>query len=254
MHRSLFADPSSHPEGRKLAVIVLNNLGSDGNGSKHFIKHAWSTASLRVCADGGANGLYDILEGEDRDAYLPDVIKGDLDSLRPDVARYYEDRGVNIIQAADQDHNDFEKCVREILHRAGSTAAATTLVAVGAHGGRFDQEMAAFHLLHKYTAHFEHFVLLGNGNLSFLLLPGRTHRICPHPPREGPTCGLLPLGQPAARVTSRGLRWDLRAQPLAFGAFVSSSNALEAREVSVTTDAPLVWTIEVSEPGDEGEA
>lgn len=61
-------------------------------------------ASLRVCADGGANRLYDelprMLPGRPADTvraqYLPNIIKGDLDSLRPDVAAFYRRHGVPI--------------------------------------------------------------------------------------------------------------------------------------------------------------
>jgi len=57
-------------------------------------------AKMRVCADGGANRLFDELPGmlgsvgaastaEARAHYLPDIIKGDLDSVRADVVAYY---------------------------------------------------------------------------------------------------------------------------------------------------------------------
>lgn len=63
-------------------------------------------ASVRFCADGGANRLYDrFVKGKDRaeegwdaeldadeDSWLPDLVLGDLDSLRDDVRRYYEDK------------------------------------------------------------------------------------------------------------------------------------------------------------------
>jgi hypothetical protein len=59
---------------------------------------------LRVCADGGANRLFDELpamlpsQAPDavRAAYLPTAIKGDLDSIRPDVLSFYSQRGVTV--------------------------------------------------------------------------------------------------------------------------------------------------------------
>lgn len=51
-----------------------------------------------MCADGGANRLYDGLPrllpgmepGQARAAFLPDSIRGDLDSVRHDVQAFYE--------------------------------------------------------------------------------------------------------------------------------------------------------------------
>jgi thiamine pyrophosphokinase len=79
---------------------------------------------------------------------------------------------------------------------------------------------------------------------SFLLLPGYKHLIKPITALEGPICGLIPLGGPCDNVTTKGLRWNLHESKLAFGSLVSSSNMLDADEIEVTTDAPLVWTIE----------
>jgi thiamine pyrophosphokinase len=86
---------------------------------------------------------------------------------------------------------------------------------------------------------------------SFLLLPGYTHIIKPDPTIEGPACGLLPLSGPASDVSTHGLQWDLSHSRLALGEFISSSNRLAAGcdTVTVTTDVPLVWTIELL-PGD----
>jgi thiamine pyrophosphokinase len=43
---------------------------------------------------------------------MPSVIKGDLDSIRPEVLRYYKDHGVPVIDSsADQDTTDLTKCI-----------------------------------------------------------------------------------------------------------------------------------------------
>ena len=77
---------------------------------------AWCPADVRYCADGGANRLYDAFSTREHDreqlvrqtsekclrdtnlhrllasapSYLPDLIKGDLDSIRDDVRAYYQ--------------------------------------------------------------------------------------------------------------------------------------------------------------------
>lgn len=124
---------------RSSALVVLNTpivqqpRGGDLHGT--VLGALWEASAYRVCADGGANRLHDatvvvatvrggVCEGEDgeeeesveeEDAssshgcdYLPDLITGDLDSLRPDVRRYYESRGVPVLRVEDQDYHDLD--------------------------------------------------------------------------------------------------------------------------------------------------
>lgn len=62
---------------------------------------AHCAAQVRIVADGGANRLYDALSAgslqQDRllsvSDFVPDIIRGDLDSIRPDVLEYYSKQG-----------------------------------------------------------------------------------------------------------------------------------------------------------------
>lgn len=268
-----------------LALVILNAQG-DGEG-KSLLRHLWERATLRVCADGGANRLHDSFGGAEvgdpsaeRARFVPDIIVGDLDSLRPEVARFYEGLGSEIKLRDDQDHCDFEKCLVEVERRLSSsspsgTAApqtpdgadtensavegggggggtgpgrsppcAATVVGLGAFGGRFDHEMQAVSLLHAYTSRFRRLVLMGAGNVAFLLEPGLSHSVEPDPRFEGPTVGLIPVGGPCRTVNTEGLRWNLEGRGLEFGVCVSSSNLVVEEAVRVRTDAPLVWTAE----------
>ncbi len=53
-----------------------------------------TAASVRYCADGGANRLYNHVQANKatgtEDNFLPDMVKGDLDSLKPHVKAYYQ--------------------------------------------------------------------------------------------------------------------------------------------------------------------
>lgn len=259
-----------------LALVILNVKADDKR--RRLLRHLWDRAVIRVCADGGANRLHDSFDGDsraERASFVPDMIVGDLDSLRPEVAAFYEELGCEVKRRDDQDHNDFEKCLLEIeaklspstademedqpLHTAlestrddGGPSSSSpprhvcpaTVVALGAFGGRFDHEMAGMSLLHTYTSRFDRLLLMGAGNVAFLLIPGLTHVVEPNGRFEGPTVGLIPIGGPCKNVKTKGLKWNLEGNALEFGVLVSSSNCVVEDEVVVRTDAPLVWTAE----------
>lgn len=192
--------------------------------------------------------------------YRPDLITGDLDSLHPQTREYYEQRlGVQIVRQYDQNYNDLDKSIRSIPKHY------RTCLVYGAFGGRMDQEMAAVQALFTYLDTIPQIWLFDDQNAAILLGPGEEHHIyCPNyrdaadatelaPGQgyerrvlgEGPTCGLIPIGEPCQSVTTRGLQWNLHGDPLAFGRLVSTSNRIVERCVTVQCSHPLLFTVEV---------
>ena len=141
----------------RLALIILNTEHRSSKGrARDLFTHLWDEASVCVCADGAANRLHDALSVERRAALraarippsehrsnqLPDVITGDLDSIRPEVLEFYEHLGVPVMREPEQDSHDFEKCLRwlQAKHEAAAHEEAYSVVAFGAFGGRLDQQ------------------------------------------------------------------------------------------------------------------
>ncbi|PWN88547.1 thiamine pyrophosphokinase [Acaromyces ingoldii] len=152
-------DPSRLFEGatgRGYAVILLNQPILPVHRSS-FLK-LWCGATLRICADGGANRLYDSYFAPDSsstssvvsDVPEPHDIIGDLDSLRLDVRSYFEQKGKTTVRhVASQYSTDLQKCVLRVeeLETEGAQAEQMDLVLVGGLSGRLDQTMHTIHVL-----------------------------------------------------------------------------------------------------------
>ena len=114
---------------RRVALIVLNAPISVQDGAA--LARAWDKASLRVCADGGANRLRDWDE-----AYVPDAICGDLDSLRKEVKEHFSSAGVRVLKDSSQDSTDLEKCLAFVSswHQKERNADPCSVIAFGSFG------------------------------------------------------------------------------------------------------------------------
>ena len=210
------------------------------------------TACLILCADGGANRLFDAAPGwapdtppdAARRARLPAAVVGDLDSLRPDVRDFYEKEGVAIVDRGhDQETTDLQKCLA-FAAADPRPSPSSPLLALGALGGRLDHTRAALSLMHA-DAHAGRLVLAGDGSLARCVPVGGAV-FTPAPGVEGPACGLVALGGPV-RASTEGLAWNLApgAPPLAVGGPQSTSNLLAAPTVDIACDGRLLWTTEL---------
>ncbi|CAL4893165.1 unnamed protein product [Urochloa decumbens] len=229
-----------------VALVVLNQP------LPRFAPLLWSRAALRVCADGGANRVFDGMPGllpggqdpdEVRARYKPDVIKGDMDSVRPEVKEYYSNLGTKIVdESHDQDTTDLHKCI-DFIAKDSSVADKPNLciLVLGALGGRFDHEMGNINVLHLFPN--INIILLSDDCLIFLLPRTHTHMIHIERSIEGPHCGLIPIGMPSTSTTTTGLRWNLDNTSMSYGGLVSTSNIVEEDKVTVTSDSDLIWTI-----------
>jgi len=240
----LLSTPNSGKRRRSYALIILNY------DVPRFTAALWDRAQLRLCADGGANRLYDAMPSffpeEDpllvRKRYKPDVIKGDLDSIRPEVREFYDNLGSTILdESHDQDTTDLHKCVGFVRDcTPDSEKSNLILLVVGALGGRFDHELGNINIL--YTFSNIRIVLLSNHSLVYLLPKTHFHEILVNHSVEGPHCGLVPVGAPSQSTTTSGLQWDMNETPMCFGSLISTSNILREEKVTVCSDVDLLWT------------
>ncbi|KAI0303812.1 thiamine pyrophosphokinase [Multifurca ochricompacta] len=248
--------------GSKIALIILNQ-----SFSKPLLYRLWHASDWHCCADGGANHLYDLLSGADRptswtayllrflqlrrtevNSYLPDLLKGDLDSLREDVRQYYKTQGVSVVQDDDLNSTDLMKCIRSLQEKEEVDGDDTPydIVLLGGLSGRLDQTVHTLSYLHKLRKSGRRIFAVTDDNVGWVLDEGK-HRISIDHSILGPTCGLLPVGVDSTVLTTTGLRWNMTNETSGFGGLISTSNHLVPEEdtVSVETSRPIWWVAEL---------
>ncbi|EPS64299.1 hypothetical protein M569_10483, partial [Genlisea aurea] len=236
--------PAEDATGRTYALVILNRS------LPRFTPLMWKRAKLRLCADGGANRLFDELPlffpSEDADAvrksFKPDVIKGDMDSIREEVLGFYKDLGTEVIDAShDQDTTDLHKCIVYIQHLPHLNNHDVCILVAGALGGRFDHEAGNINSLYRFSD--TRIILLSDDCLIQLLPSTHKHEIHILPAVEGPHCGLIPISGPSRSSTTTGLEWNLCDTVMRFGGLISTSNIVTGETVTVESDSDLLWTI-----------
>lgn len=241
----LYPAPLDEVPRTKIALIILNQPFSEP-----LLSRLWHASNWRSCADGGANRLHDCLasQGSKADECLPDLIKGDLDSLRDDVRQYYETLGVPVVQDGDQYSTDLGKCVCSLQEKEQSDGVDTPydLVVLGGLSGRLDHTVHVLAFLHKLRQSGRRIFAVTDDNVGWVLDEGKHHISIDHS-ILGPTCGLLPVGVDSTVLTTTGLRWNLTNQTSGFGGLISTSNHLVPEEdtVFVETSRPILWVAEL---------
>ncbi|KAL6884690.1 hypothetical protein ACP4OV_010626 [Aristida adscensionis] len=259
--------PANTPVTNYSLVVLNQHL-------PRFMPRLWAHARLRICADGGANRIFDEMFQMTNDPdqkttrnrglkfsppdpngpynlaislllsrYVPEIIAGDMDSIRPEVKLFYSNQGSKI---SDKSHNqettDLHKCISSIRrHTPDHEKPNLCVLVTGALGGRFDHEAANINVLYVFSD--MRIILISDDCLIRLLPKTHCHELYIESSVEGPHCGLFPVGAPSTSTTTTGLKWNLSEAEMRFGSMISTSNIVQSEKVSVQSDADLLWTI-----------
>ncbi|MCS7302856.1 MAG: thiamine diphosphokinase [Bacteroidota bacterium] len=150
-----------------------------------------------IAADGSA---WQLLER----GIVPHVIIGDLDSLHsiPNAAAAF--RGSHIVHLSDQDSTDFEKALRfGIEHGVGE------FIVVGMNGGELEHTLNNWSIFLRYSQQLP-LEVFDAGRIGRAVNSSLVLRTTP-----GEIISLIP--QPRARLTTRGLVWELSDEILELG-------------------------------------
>lgn len=176
-----------------------------------------------VAADGGARHAAAL--GRPLDLWV-----GDGDSLGEDGIAELAAAGIPIRRlAVDKDESD-----TELALLAAIEAGARRITILGALGGaRFDHGLANVWLLADPRLAGCDVRIVAAASRIRLIGPGR-HDLGG---RIGDLISLMPFGGDAGRVTSIGLRYPLRAEPLPLGPSRGLSNVRDAGDASIELEA-----------------
>lgn len=212
---------------QKPILLVANGDISD----RDWLKSALLRDPMAIVGvDGGSNYILEL-------GVIPDIVLGDLDSMSPEHQRLLEQNWVNIFQFdPEKDETDLELA---LLYVAENPQWSESIVEVyGAHGGRFDHEIANLMLLthpallgrdiRLKAPHQTSFLITGNAEING---------------RAGDTVSLIPLNGDAVIKQTENLKWELIDSTLKFGPARGVSNIMTASQSTVTVESGIVLCV-----------
>lgn len=138
-------------------------------------------------------------------AIVPDVIIGDLDSIKPQTLKYFSKKRVFIKQVKDQNINDLEKAILYALSKK-----CKDINIIGFSGKRLDHTLNNISILKKYHKKAK-FRFYENG-FEGLIVSSITELNC----IVGDIVSLIPLNKASGIYTS-GLKYPIKNGTLEFG-------------------------------------
>lgn len=167
-----------------------------------------------ICADGGANSAKKL-------NLIPDVIIGDLDSIFPAVHDYFVKKNVQIKKVPGQYDTDVEKCIKHaILNKF------TNIILLGATGNRLDHTFCNLGITLKFHQRID-IKILHEKSLLKVIMGKNKFSVCP-----GEIISLYGMNE-KTKFTTKGLKYSLKNESLAFGKRESTSNVAVNESVEI---------------------
>lgn len=198
---------------QKVAVVLNGRFGPPER-----LLALLERADRVIAADGGANWLMD-------HGRAPDLLVGDLDSVRPEVLARLQAQGCQIQQHPPaKDETD-----AELALIAAAALGPQEIAILGALGGRIDHALANLALLAMPALRGIRVTIWDDTSAIWLAQDETEIEGAP-----GDTVSLLPWGGDARGIVTEGLAYPLRGETLRMGPSRGVSNMLEARSARVT--------------------
>jgi len=183
------------------------------------------SSDLVIAADGGTEHLVVL-------GVKPDAIIGDMDSLGTET-KWAGDDILRVPHPSDKDKSDAELAVEYALAQGCRQVAL-----IAAAGKRLDHTLGNIALMAKYPGR----VAIVDGTFT-LVAVNRSERCVLHG-SIGATVSLIPYGSGLATVTTRGLKYALQNEPLAFATHGLSNELSETEACVCVAEGILLVCIE----------
>jgi thiamine pyrophosphokinase len=204
-------------------VIFANGVVAEPERVRQIVR----ASDVILCADGGTRHALDL-------GLLPDMILGDLDSMRAQDRKVIEDAGVAVqVYSRDKNETDLELALQEALRREPSG-----IVIIGGLGRRLDHTLGNIAMLTD-PALAEVDVRLDDGleEVYFCRNEAQVEG------SAGDIVSLLPWGGDVDGVRTEGLRWPLSNETLHAEKTRGISNEMLGQEARVSISSGLLLVI-----------
>ncbi len=192
-------------EGRVILFINGQLLGN-----KEFYHNYILSNDLIVVADGGANYTFEL-------GITPNLILGDLDSIRPEVLEYYQQQQVQFdTYPIEKDQSDTQLILKRLTARGYDN-----IIVMAALGGRIDHSLANIFLLERFARKGLRIRFVTPSSILELIT---TEYLITN--KKGATISLIPITEEVSDVNLIGFKYPLFNTTFKRGDTLSLSNVI----------------------------
>ena len=204
----------------KRCIIIANGKSPRKSVIEFLVKQGYDTI---ICADGGANSALML-------GITPNYIIGDLDSIKDETANYFASKS-KIVKIKRQNDTDVEKCLKFAIKKGIKEA-----VLVGVTGDRLDHTFCNLGIILKF---YDKISLRIIAEKSLLSAHSDTAEI---PVKLGEIISLYGFSE-KTKITSTGLKYQLKNTALPFGIRESTSNVATKEIIKLKIKNGIVFII-----------
>lgn len=201
-------------------IIIANGRAPSKSVINFFKSKGYSTL---ICADGGANSAFKL-------GLVPDYIIGDLDSVFPEILKFYSHKST-IIKVKRQNDTDVEKCLKFATRKKFTEA-----LLLGVTGDRLDHTICNLGIVIKFYQKIKCNIVAENS----YLIP--TNKTLTFKSKVGETISIYAFDK-QTKITSTGLKYHLRNSSLPFGEKESTSNVAIKNQVKLIVKGGIIFII-----------